>query len=164
MFTLHLSLAVFSFSVKLRSFASTWKARIALYCSHICTFFFKKTNENLTFADCLKRHSKSLYYLNHANYIREVVVILSLVLALKSDRRQDWSGMLVSLKVHQCLLRLWRVMMTLLLRNRNCVTLRSVKVKPFKAKNSDRHQSSPRSINAYSTPEVMRIKDMITQG
>ena len=29
---------------------------------------------------------------------------------------------------------------------------------------SDQHQISPCSINAYSTPEVMRIKDMITQG
>ena len=30
--------------------------------------------------------------------------------------------------------------------------------------NSDRHQISPCNINAYSTPEVIRIKDMITQG
>ena len=29
--------------------------------------------------------------------------------------------------------------------------------------NSDRHQISPCAINAYSTSEVMRIKDMITQ-
>ena len=29
---------------------------------------------------------------------------------------------------------------------------------------SDQHQMSPCNINAYSTPEVMRIKDMITQG
>ena len=29
---------------------------------------------------------------------------------------------------------------------------------------SDQHQISPCNINAYSTPEVMRIKDMITQG
>ena len=29
--------------------------------------------------------------------------------------------------------------------------------------NSDQHQISPCNINAYSTPEVMRIKDMITQ-
>ena len=28
----------------------------------------------------------------------------------------------------------------------------------------DQHQISPCNINAYSTPEVMRIKDMITQG
>ena len=28
--------------------------------------------------------------------------------------------------------------------------------------NSDQHQISPCNINAYSTPEVMRIKDMIT--
>ena len=27
-----------------------------------------------------------------------------------------------------------------------------------------KHQISPCNINAYSTPEVMRIKDMITQG
>ena len=30
--------------------------------------------------------------------------------------------------------------------------------------NSDQHQISPCYINAYSTPEVMRINDMITQG
>ena len=30
--------------------------------------------------------------------------------------------------------------------------------------NSDQHQISPCNVNAYSTPEVMRIKDMITQG
>ena len=30
--------------------------------------------------------------------------------------------------------------------------------------NSDQHQISPCFINAYSTPEVMRMKDMITQG
>ena len=30
--------------------------------------------------------------------------------------------------------------------------------------NSDQHQISPCNTNAYSTPEVMRIKDMITQG
>ena len=29
---------------------------------------------------------------------------------------------------------------------------------------SDQHQNSPCNINAYSTPEVMTIKDMITQG
>ena len=28
---------------------------------------------------------------------------------------------------------------------------------------SDQHQISPCNINAYSTPEVMRVKDMITQ-
>ena len=28
---------------------------------------------------------------------------------------------------------------------------------------SDQHQISPCNINAYSTPEVMRIKDLITQ-
>ena len=30
--------------------------------------------------------------------------------------------------------------------------------------NSDQHQISPCNINAYLTPEVMRIKNMITQG
>ena len=30
--------------------------------------------------------------------------------------------------------------------------------------NSDQHQISPCNINAYSTHEVMRIKDIITQG
>ena len=30
--------------------------------------------------------------------------------------------------------------------------------------NSDQHQISPCNINAFSTPEVMRIKDMIIQG
>ena len=30
--------------------------------------------------------------------------------------------------------------------------------------NSDQHQISPCNMNAYSTPEVMGIKDMITQG
>ena len=30
--------------------------------------------------------------------------------------------------------------------------------------NSDQHQISPCNINAYSAVEVMRIKDMITQG
>ena len=30
--------------------------------------------------------------------------------------------------------------------------------------NSDQHQISPCNIKAYSTPEVMRIKDVITQG
>ena len=30
--------------------------------------------------------------------------------------------------------------------------------------NCDQHQISPCDINAYSTPMVMRIKDMITQG
>ena len=29
---------------------------------------------------------------------------------------------------------------------------------------TDQHQISPCNINAYATPEVMRIKDMITQG
>ena len=30
--------------------------------------------------------------------------------------------------------------------------------------NSDQHQISPCNINAYSTPGVMRINNMITQG
>ena len=30
--------------------------------------------------------------------------------------------------------------------------------------NSDQHQISPCNINAYSTPEVMRIKVIVTQG
>ena len=30
--------------------------------------------------------------------------------------------------------------------------------------NSDQHQISPSNINACSNPEVMRIKDVITQG
>ena len=34
---------------------------------------------------------------------------------------------------------------------------------PF-SPNSDQHQISPCNINAYSTPEVMRIKDLITRG
>ena len=39
----------------------------------------------------------------------------------------------------------------------------SREINPF-SPNSDQHQSSPCNINAYSTSEVMRIKDMITQG
>ena len=31
-------------------------------------------------------------------------------------------------------------------------------------RNSDQHQISPFNINSYSNPEVMRIKDKITQG
>ena len=30
--------------------------------------------------------------------------------------------------------------------------------------NSDQHQIFPCNINAYSTPKVVRIKDMITKG
>ena len=30
--------------------------------------------------------------------------------------------------------------------------------------NTDQLQISPRNFNAYSSPEVMRIKDLITQG
>ena len=33
-----------------------------------------------------------------------------------------------------------------------------------KSPNGDQYQISPCNINAYSIPEVMRIKDMITQG
>ena len=37
-------------------------------------------------------------------------------------------------------------------------------VNPFLiSPNSDQHQISPCNIDAYSTPEVMRIKNMITQ-
>ena len=40
------------------------------------------------------------------------------------------------------------------------------KIGPFKplSPNSDQHQISPCNINAYLTPEDMRIKDVITQG
>ena len=34
----------------------------------------------------------------------------------------------------------------------------------IKSPYSDQHQISSCNINAYSTPEVMRIKDMITHG
>ena len=37
------------------------------------------------------------------------------------------------------------------------------KINPL-SPDSDEHQISPCNINAYSTPEVMRIKDMVTQG
>ena len=40
----------------------------------------------------------------------------------------------------------------------------SLKPREHKRPNSDQHQISSCNINAYSTPEVMRIKDMITQG
>ena len=40
---LHLQLAVFSFLVKLRSFALASKARIILHYSHLCSHFYKKT-------------------------------------------------------------------------------------------------------------------------
>ena len=53
----------------------------------------------------------------------------------------------------------------------NCFAFRlfrtlNLKTLSFKhlSPNSDQHQISPYNINAYSTPEVMRIKDMITQG
>ena len=36
-------------------------------------------------------------------------------------------------------------------------------IRPILGPNSDQHIISPCNINAYSTPEVMRIKDMITQ-
>ena len=44
-----------------------------------------------------------------------------------------------------------------------CNTLFLVRVYSLSA-NSDQHQISPCNIDAYSTPEVMRSKDMITQG
>ena len=51
MFILHLPLAVFSFSVKLSSFALASKVRIILRYSHLCTNCFKENiNANLTFA------------------------------------------------------------------------------------------------------------------
>ena len=43
MFTLHLPLAVFSFSEKLSSFAFASKGRIILHYSYLCTHFFKTT-------------------------------------------------------------------------------------------------------------------------
>ena len=43
MFILYLPLAIFSFSVKLSSFASASKARISLHYSHLSTLYFKKT-------------------------------------------------------------------------------------------------------------------------
>ena len=43
MFTLYLPLAVFSFSVKLSSFALVSKDRIILHYSHLCFFFFQET-------------------------------------------------------------------------------------------------------------------------
>ena len=42
MFTLHLPLAVFSFSEKLSSFALASEARIILHYFHLSTHFFKK--------------------------------------------------------------------------------------------------------------------------
>ena len=68
MFILLLPLAVFSFSVKLSSFALASKARISLHYSHQCIHFFQENiNANLTFAlnailnlsiipHCLGRH------------------------------------------------------------------------------------------------------------
>ena len=52
MFILNLSLAVFSFSVKLSSLALASKVRIVLHYSHLCTHFFfqENKNANLTFA------------------------------------------------------------------------------------------------------------------
>ena len=45
-------------------------------------------------------------------------------------------------------------------------TIDFIEAQPFLTlvNNSDQHQISPCNINAYSIPEVMRIKDMITQG
>ena len=42
-------------------------------------------------------------------------------------------------------------------------TIKSREINPL-SPNSDQHQISPGKINAYSTPEVIRIKDMITQS
>ena len=54
--------AVFSFSVKLSSFASASNARNFLPYSPLCTHFFQEnTNANLSFAFCRQRDSKSLY-------------------------------------------------------------------------------------------------------
>ena len=51
MFILYLPLAVFSFSVKSSSFALASKARSSLHYPHLCTLYFKKTqNANLSFA------------------------------------------------------------------------------------------------------------------
>ena len=43
------------------------------------------------------------------------------------------------------------------------VSLRFFFINPI-SPNSDQHQISPCNINAYSTSEVMRIKDMIIPG
>ena len=49
MFILHLPLAVFSFSVKLSSFALASNARIILHYSHLCAHFLKgNLNANLS--------------------------------------------------------------------------------------------------------------------
>ena len=60
MFALHLLLAVFSLSEKLRSFASASKARIILHYSHLCTLIFKKTWTRISHLLWRKRYSKSL--------------------------------------------------------------------------------------------------------
>ena len=52
MFAIYLLLTVFSFSVKLSSFALASKAKIILHNSHLCT--------HLTFATCCKLDSKSI--------------------------------------------------------------------------------------------------------
>ena len=43
MFTMYLSLTIFSFLVKLSSFALASRVGIILHFSHLCTNFFKKT-------------------------------------------------------------------------------------------------------------------------
>ena len=45
----------------------------------------------------------------------------------------------------------------------NDISVSSLSTNPL-SPNSDQHQISPCNINANSTAEVMRIKDMITQG
>ena len=60
MFILHLPLAVFSFSVKLRSFAFVSNARIVLFYYHLCATFSRKPNANLTFTFRRKRDYQSL--------------------------------------------------------------------------------------------------------
>ena len=56
MFILHLQLAMFSFSVKLSSFALVSKVRISLHYSHLCTHFFQENiNANLKIAVCCKQ-------------------------------------------------------------------------------------------------------------
>ena len=52
----------------------------------------------------------------------------------------------------------------LLIQRRPSIRSHSVLLFNAVSPNSNQHQISPCNINAYSTPEVMRIKDMITQG
>ena len=57
---LNLSLAVFSFSVKLGSFALALRARIVLHSVFVYFFFQENINANFMFAVCCERDSKSL--------------------------------------------------------------------------------------------------------